>query len=142
MHAGHGEVAGLHLLREPVHLAASVAVDDGLRDGESGVQVAQGLQLPLLALDGDEELLDTLQRQLVLLDYRHRKIKSFTARDTSEKDTRRTSSVHCAHRPYRKHMQSLAQSLTEDADGVTHELGGHLEHLHRERKVKVDVRDQ
>lgn len=65
VHGGHGEVSGLHLLREPVHLSARVAVDDGLRDGERGVQVAQGLQLPLLALDGDVKLLDTLESQFV-----------------------------------------------------------------------------
>ncbi len=59
VHGGDGEVLLLHLLGEPVHLAAGVAVDDGLGDGQRGVQVAQGVELPLLALDGDVELLDT-----------------------------------------------------------------------------------
>ena len=39
-----------------------------LRDGERVVEVAEGVELPLLPLDGDEELLDALQRQLVALD--------------------------------------------------------------------------
>ena len=30
VHGGHGEVLALHLLRQPVHLAPRVAVDDGL----------------------------------------------------------------------------------------------------------------
>ena len=38
-----------------------------LCDGERGVQVAEDLELPLLALDGDVELLDALQGELVLL---------------------------------------------------------------------------
>ena len=38
-----------------------------LRDGERVVEVAEGVELPLLPLDGDEELLDALQRQLVAL---------------------------------------------------------------------------
>merc|ERR1712093_1666 len=34
MKCGHCEVAGVKLLREPVHLAARIAIDDSLRDGE------------------------------------------------------------------------------------------------------------
>ena len=67
MHARHCEVPALHLLSEPVDLPAGVAVDDGLCDGQSSVQIAQGLKFPLLLLDGDVELLDTLQGQLVSL---------------------------------------------------------------------------
>ena len=48
---GDGEVAGVHLLREPLDLPARIAEDDGLRDGERLVQIAQGVQLPLLALN-------------------------------------------------------------------------------------------
>ncbi len=45
-----------------------VAEDDGLRDSDGLVQVGQGVELPLLLLDGNVELLDTLERELVLLD--------------------------------------------------------------------------
>mmetsp|Transcript_22933 Transcript_22933/g.38244 ORF Transcript_22933/g.38244 Transcript_22933/m.38244 type:complete len:260 (-) Transcript_22933:257-1036(-) len=67
MHGRDGEVFLLHLLSQPVHLASGVAVDDGLCDGQRGVQVAQRLELPLLPVNGDEKLLDTLEGQLVLL---------------------------------------------------------------------------
>ena len=65
VHGGHGEVRLAHLLRQPVHLAPRVAEDDRLRDRQRVVQVAQRVELPLLALHRHEELLDALQRQLV-----------------------------------------------------------------------------
>ena len=43
------------------HLALGVAEDDGLRDGQRVVQVAQRVKLPLLALHRHKELLDALQ---------------------------------------------------------------------------------
>ena len=58
----------MHLLRQPIHLPASVAEDDGLCDRDSLVQITQGVQLPFLLFDRDVELLDTFQRQLVPLD--------------------------------------------------------------------------
>ena len=83
VHGRDGEVTGSELVGEPVDLSAGVAEDDGLGNGDSLVQVREGVELPLLLLDGDVELLDTLEGKLVLLD--------------------------------------------QDADGVTHELGGNLE---------------
>lgn len=68
VHGGDGEVTGGELVSEPVNLSAGVAEDDSLGDGDCLVQVGQGVQLPLLLLDGDVELLDTLQGKLVLLD--------------------------------------------------------------------------
>lgn len=53
------------------HLSLGVAKDDGLRDGQRVVQVAQGVELPLLSLYGDEELLDPLQSQLITGETRH-----------------------------------------------------------------------
>lgn len=50
------------------YLATGVAVDDGLGDGQSSVQITQSVELPFLSVDGNEELLDTLKSQLVLLD--------------------------------------------------------------------------
>mmetsp|Transcript_73098 Transcript_73098/g.158084 ORF Transcript_73098/g.158084 Transcript_73098/m.158084 type:complete len:321 (+) Transcript_73098:2-964(+) len=63
----HREVGVAHLLRQPVDLLLRVAEDDRLRDGERVVQVAERVELPLLALHRDEELLDALQGQLVAL---------------------------------------------------------------------------
>ena len=68
MHAGHREVRLAHLLRQPVHLPLRVAEDDGLRDRQRVVEVAERVKLPLLPLHGHEELLDALQRQFVALD--------------------------------------------------------------------------
>ena len=47
------------------YLTLGVAEDDGLGDGERVVEVTQRVKLPLLALHRHEELLDSLQRQLV-----------------------------------------------------------------------------
>ena len=61
------EVKLPHLLGEPVDLAPSIAKDHGLCDGNGIVEIAERVELPLLLLDSDEELLNTLERQLVAL---------------------------------------------------------------------------
>lgn len=61
---GDGE-AHLHLLCQPVDLTLGVAEDDGLRDGQCVVEVAQRVKLPLFSLDSDKELLDAFQSQLI-----------------------------------------------------------------------------
>jgi len=66
VHAGDGEVTLLHVLLQPVDLAASVAVDNGLGDGECLVEIAKGVELPLLALDSNVKLFDTLKSEFVL----------------------------------------------------------------------------
>mmetsp|Transcript_2117 Transcript_2117/g.5660 ORF Transcript_2117/g.5660 Transcript_2117/m.5660 type:complete len:305 (+) Transcript_2117:403-1317(+) len=68
MNRSDREVRIAHFLRQPVHLLLRVAEDDGLCDRERVVEVAEGVELPLLALDRHEELLDTVERQLVALD--------------------------------------------------------------------------
>lgn len=85
VHGGNGEVTSSELVGEPVNLPAGVAEDDGLGDGDGLVQIGEGVELPVLLLNGNVELLDTFEGKLVLLD--------------------------------------------ENADGVTHELGGDLEHI-------------
>mmetsp|Transcript_16527 Transcript_16527/g.42337 ORF Transcript_16527/g.42337 Transcript_16527/m.42337 type:complete len:454 (+) Transcript_16527:479-1840(+) len=65
---GAGEVARMHLLRQPLHLPAGVDEDHRLGDGQRLVQVAQRVELPLLTIDHDVELLDAVQRELVTLD--------------------------------------------------------------------------
>lgn len=45
------------------HLLLGIAEDDGLSDGESVVQVAQGVEFPLLTLHCHKELLDALLAQ-------------------------------------------------------------------------------
>ena len=68
VHGGHREVALVHLLSQPVHLPPGVAEDDRLGDGESLVEIAKGVKLPLLSLHRDVELPNTLEGQLLLLD--------------------------------------------------------------------------
>lgn len=68
VHGRDSELAGLELVGEPVDFSPRVAEDDGLGDGNGLVQVGQGVELPVLLLDGDVELLDTFKRQLVALD--------------------------------------------------------------------------
>ena len=47
------------------YLSLSVAEDDRLCDGESVVEITEGVKLPLLSLDGHKELFDAFQRQLI-----------------------------------------------------------------------------
>jgi hypothetical protein len=68
VHGGDGEVASSELVGEPVDLSAGVAEDDSLGDGDSLIQVGKGIELPLLLLNGNVELLDTLKGKLILLD--------------------------------------------------------------------------
>ena len=58
----------MHLLRQPIHLPASVAEDNSLPDGDHLVEIAQSIQLPLLLFDGDVELLNISQGQFDPLD--------------------------------------------------------------------------
>lgn len=108
MHAADCEVGLAHLVGQPVHLAPSIAENNGLSDGKGIVEIAKCVKLPLLLLDGNEVLLESFEGQLVTLD--------------------------------------------ENAHGVGHELGGHVEHivgeggrnhydLGRGREVSVHVVD-
>mmetsp|Transcript_8644 Transcript_8644/g.17906 ORF Transcript_8644/g.17906 Transcript_8644/m.17906 type:complete len:289 (-) Transcript_8644:672-1538(-) len=67
VHRRHGEVVLPHLLRQPVHLSLCVAENDSLCDGESIVQIAQSIELPLFTLHCHEELTDSLESQLITL---------------------------------------------------------------------------
>lgn len=53
VHGGDGELSLVELGGEPVDLSSGRAEDDGLGNGDSLVQVAQGVELPVLLLDGD-----------------------------------------------------------------------------------------
>jgi len=123
VHTADGEVCLTKFLSKPVDLSASVAEDDGLGDGQRVVQItpdvsarqgavwdrdSQSVVLPILLLNGNKELLDTLKSQLITLD--------------------------------------------ENSDGVSHKLGGHFQHIGRERsrydddlgrgrEVSVDIVD-
>lgn len=68
VHAGNDEVLLGHAALELVDSALRVTVDDGLVDVQVGVQVQQNVHLPLLLLDSDIVLMDTLESKVLLLD--------------------------------------------------------------------------
>jgi len=68
VHGGDSEFTFVHLLSQSVDLPPGVTEDDGLGDRDSFVKIRKRIKLPLLPLDGNVELLDTLKSQLVLLD--------------------------------------------------------------------------
>lgn len=68
VHGRDGEISGGELISKPVDLATGVAEDDSLGDGDSLVEIREGIELPLLLLHGNVELLDTLKGKLILLD--------------------------------------------------------------------------
>ena len=57
----------MHLLRQPINLPSRVTEDDRLRNRHSLVQIAEGIEFPILLLNCNVELLDTFQRQLIPL---------------------------------------------------------------------------
>ena len=68
VHGRDGEISGSELVGKPVNLATSVAEDDSLGDGDGLVEIGKSIELPLLLLNSNVELLDTLEGKLVLLD--------------------------------------------------------------------------
>ena len=67
MHAGDNEVLLGHGPLKLVYPLLRVAVNDGLLDVQVGVQVEQDVHLPLVLLNGDVVLVDTLKGQVLFL---------------------------------------------------------------------------
>jgi hypothetical protein len=67
VHDGDGEVVVSHGLLELFNTLLGVTVDEGLVDVQVGVQVEEHVHLPLVLLDGDVVLLDTLEGELLVL---------------------------------------------------------------------------
>lgn len=128
VHGRDSEVTGGELVSEPVDLSAGVAEDDGLGDGDSLVQVGQGVELPLLLLDGNVELLDTFQGKLVLLDQDTDRVAHEAGGDL--KDVLRHGSGQ------QDNLGGLGQKLEDVVDLVGETTRQHLiglvedEHLH------------
>ena len=68
VHGRDSELACSELLSQPVDLSASVAENNSLGNGDGLVEIAKSVKLPLLLLNRDIKLLDTLEGQFVLLD--------------------------------------------------------------------------
>mmetsp|Transcript_52872 Transcript_52872/g.87598 ORF Transcript_52872/g.87598 Transcript_52872/m.87598 type:complete len:315 (-) Transcript_52872:310-1254(-) len=67
MHRAHRKIVLLHLVRQPHHFAARVAINDRLRDRQRLVQIVQRRQLVILLLHRHVVLFNAVQRQLLLL---------------------------------------------------------------------------
>lgn len=68
VHGGDGEVSLGQSLGQVVDLSSGVAENDGLRNVDGLVEIAQNLKLVGLLLNINVELLDTFKGQLILLD--------------------------------------------------------------------------
>lgn len=68
MHRGHCEVIIDHLFGQPIYLLLGVTEDHSLGDCEVVVEIAEGLELPLLFVNRDEVLLDALEGEFVSFD--------------------------------------------------------------------------
>ena len=68
VHDGDTEVVLLHLLGQLDHSLLGVAIDEGLVDVETAVEVEQNVHLPLLLLYRDVVLLNTFEGELLVLD--------------------------------------------------------------------------
>jgi len=68
VHGGNGELVLSHALFELEDSLLGVAIDEGLVDFQTSVQVEKNLNLPLLLVDSDVVLRDTLKSEMLLLD--------------------------------------------------------------------------
>jgi hypothetical protein len=68
VHGRDSEVTGSKLVGKPINLSSGVAEDNCLCDGDSLVQIRKGVQFPILLLNSNIELLDTLKGKFCLLD--------------------------------------------------------------------------
>ncbi len=73
-HEGDDEVLVFELLGEVLDLLLEVAENDALLDLEVLVELNQGQELPLLLVDRDVVLLDTVEGQLLVLDQDGRRV--------------------------------------------------------------------
>ena len=67
VNTGHGEVASVHAVREPFDFAPRVAVNDGLSNRQARVEITNCFEFPILTFDCDIELLDSIQRDVFVL---------------------------------------------------------------------------
>ena len=65
VHRRDGEVSLSHLFGQPVDLATRVAKDNRLGDCERVVEIAESVEFPLFSFNGNKELLDAFQGQLI-----------------------------------------------------------------------------
>jgi len=64
----NGEFSASHFVCQPIDLPSGIAENDGLGDVEGIVQVAKGIEFPVLPFDGNIKLFDSFQGQFVSFD--------------------------------------------------------------------------
>ena len=74
VHGCDNPVLGSHVSLQLIDSLFGVAVDDGLLNVQVGVQVEENLTLPLMLLDGDIVLADTVEGERLLLDQDHGRV--------------------------------------------------------------------
>ena len=67
-HGRNGKVSVVHFFRQPIDLPTGVTENDGLRDGQSFVQIAKGVELPFFTFHTHVKLADTFQSKFFFLD--------------------------------------------------------------------------
>lgn len=141
VHGGDGEVSLVELLSEPVDLSSGRAEDDGLGNGDGLVEITKGVEFPLLLLDGDVELSDTFQGQLLLLDQDSDGIthellgdlENIVGHGGGEKDNLGVSGeeledvVHVLGETLGKHLIGLVEGEDLDAVGLEESSVDHVE---------------
>merc|ERR1740139_645371 len=142
MHGGDGEISLGQLIREEVNLATGVAIDDCLCDCQRLVKVAKCIQLPLLLLNRDVELPDTLERELIFLDQDSHRIahelgcqvedlRGHGGREQAHLDIRRHRLEDVVDRILEATAQHLICLVEDEGDEVVHPqvtLANHVEH--------------
>lgn len=65
VHRANSEIRFSHFFREPVYLALGIAKYYGLCYRQGVVEIAERVELPFFAFNGNEELFYSFERQLV-----------------------------------------------------------------------------
>lgn len=125
-----GELASPHLLSQIVDLPAGVAEDDGLGDVQSVVEIAEGVELPVLLLDINVELADTFQGQLLAL---HQDLDGVVHEPLGDLESVRGHGGRAQH-----NLESVSGESGEDVvDLVLETTGQHLVGLVEDKQLHV-----
>jgi hypothetical protein len=68
VHCADGEIFLGQFVSQPIDLSARIAENNGLRDGDSFIQIGEGVEFPIFLFDGNVELFDTFESEFVFLD--------------------------------------------------------------------------
>lgn len=140
--AGNREITSVHFFLQPLDLALRVAENDTLRDGKHVENLAESIKLPLLLVDSDVKLFDSLQSKLCLFNedpYRvaHELFGKFE--DVGRKCGREESNLDIRGNELKNAINGISKSLVEHAVRFVHEE--HLELISTESTAVKHVPD-